>query len=560
MRRLITAGVLAASCLLAACSTSSSGSSGTSTGTSSGPSGTLTIDNESGGLWTCNFNPFNPNDVSLSFGPVYEPLMFVNTLQNAKVTPWLATSSSWGAGDKTLTFTIRDGVKFSNGTPMTADDVVFTFNMLKQHSELDGFGIWTVMTSIAKQGSNQVVMTFKYSGATYFYYIADQTPIVPRAIWSKIADPLKYPDTSPVGTGAYTVGRCSQQNIAYAANKSYYVPGEPHIATVNYPSFLTNDTANTWLANGQAQWGSQYIPSIQQYYLDKSPNYHYWFPAFANVSIFPNLKNPILANLAVRKAMAYAINRNQAAQIGEYGYEPPGNQTGIVTPTFTSWLDTSQAATFDNNYAYNPAKAISILTAAGFHKGSDGIMVNAGGQKLSFTLLNNSGYSDWVNAANIVINNLKAVGISVTQQGLEQSAYQTALYNGQYQLAYGSEQSTGPSPYYEMRDILFSGGSAAIGQTAITNWERYSDPATDALLSSFALASDPAQERSIMSKLQRVMLEQIPVIPVTGSVAWYQYDTGSFTGWVTQQNPYALPAVFNFPDWGQMLLNLAPKK
>src|ERR1700730_10380570 len=109
--------------------------------------------------------------------------------------------------------------------------------------------------------------------------------------------------------------------------------------------------------------------------------------------MFINLTNPILKNLAVRQAMAYAINRQQASSIGEYGYEPASNQAGIVTPTFSTWLDTAQAASF-GNYAYNPAKSISILTAAGFRKGPDGIMAK-GGQKLSFSIVNNGGFSDW---------------------------------------------------------------------------------------------------------------------------------------------------------------------
>ncbi len=559
MRRLVTAGVLAASCLLAACSSSSSGTSSSSTGTSSGPSGTLTIDNESGSLWTCNFNPFNLSDNYLSVGPVYEPLMFVNTLQNAKTTPWLATSYTWGTGNKQLTFTIRSGVKFSNGTPMTAADVVFTFNMLKKYSALDLNAIWSVLSSVTQQGSNQVVMTFKSPAVIYFYYIADQVPIVSQAIWSKIADPVKYPDVHPVGTGAFTVNPCTPQNVAYKANPSYWQPGKPKIATVNYPAFTTNDTANTYLANGQAQWGSQFIPSIQQYYLSKSPNYHYWFPPVANVSIFLNLKNPILANPAVRQAIAYAVNRSQASQIGEYGYEPASNQAGIVTPTFSSWLDTAQAASYGNNYAYSPAKAISILTAAGFKKGSDGIMANAAGQKLSFTIINNGGFSDWVNAVNVLVQNLKAVGISVTQNGLATPAYDADLYNGNYQLAYGSETG-GPSPYYELRQWLFSGNTAPIGQPAGSNFERYSNPATDALINSYATTTDPAQQQSIVNQLQLVMLKEVPVIPVTESVDWYQYDTGSFTGWVTPSNPYAQPAAYSYPDWGQMLLNLAPKK
>ena len=69
-----------------------------------------------------------------------------------------------------------------------------------------------------------------------------------------------------------------------------------------------------------------------------------------------------------------------------------------------------------------------------------------------------------------------------------------------------------------------------------------------------------ATQHSIVNKLQQVMLKEVPVIPVTESVDWFQYDTGSFTGWPTPGNPYAQPAAYNYPDWGQLLLRLAPKK
>jgi peptide/nickel transport system substrate-binding protein len=554
MRRLKTLGVIIASGLLAAaCGTSSSGSNNASSS-----SGVLTIDNESGSLWTCNFNPYNLSDIGYALGPVYEPLVFVNALESAKATPWLATSWKWANGNKTLTFTIRNGVKWSDGKPMTAADVVFSFDLLKKFKALDVNSVWSVLSSVTQKGANQVVMTFKSPAVTYFYYIADQVAIVPQHIWSKIADPVKYPDTHPVGTGAFTVSPCSPQNITYKANPHYWQPGEPKLKTVNYPAFTTNDTANTYLADGQAQWGSQFIPSIQKFYSSKSPNYHYWFPPIANVSVFINLKNSILSNVAVRQAMSYAINRQRASTIGEYGYEPPSNQAGIVTPTFSSWLDSSQAGSFGSNYAFNPAKAISILKAAGFKMGSNGIMAK-GGQQLSFSIINNGGFSDWVAAVNVLQTDLKAVGIQVTPKNLAAPAYQAALYNGNYQLAYGDETG-GPTPYYELRQWLFSGNSAPIGQPAGSNFERYSNPATDALLNSYGNTTSPAAQHAIVDKLQLVMLKDVPVIPVTESVDWYQYDTGSFTGWVTKSNPYAQPAAYSYPDWGQMLLHLAPKK
>jgi peptide/nickel transport system substrate-binding protein len=555
-RRLTVLGVIiAASLLAAACS---SGGSGPSGGGTSAAGAALTIDNESGSLWTCNFNPFNLSDEPYSFGTVYEPLAFVNTLQNAKATPWLASTWAWGSGNTTLTFTIRNGVKWSDGKPLTAADVVFTFNLMKKYTALDLTSIWSVLSSVTQQGADQVVMTFSKPAVEYFYYIADQVPIVPQHIWSSVANPVKYPDTHPVGSGAYLMSRCTPQNITYTANPRYWQPGVPKVKTVNYPAFTTNDTANTYLADGQAQWGSQFIPDIKKFYLSKSPSYHKWFPPVANVTIFPNLTNPLLKNVAVRQAMSYAINRQRVSQVGEYGYEPPSNQTGIVTPTFSSWLDSPQAAAYGNGYAYNPAKAISILKAAGFTKGTDGIM-QKNGQKLSFTLINNGGFSDWVASVNVIQQELKAVGIQITPKDQAAPAYQSALYNGTYQLAYYAETG-GPTPYYELRQWLYSGNSAPIGQPAATNFERYSNPATDALLGSYANTTSPAAQHAIVDKLQLVMLQQVPVIPVTEQVDWFQYDTGSFTGWPTPGNPYAQPAAYDYPDWGQVLMHLAPKK
>ena len=556
MRRIKILVVLFAACLLAAaCGGGSSGGGSSSTGSSS--NSTLTIDNESGSLWTCNFNPFNLSDISYSLGPVYEPLMFVNTLQSGKVTPWLATAYNWTNGNKTLTFTIRSGVKWSDGKPMSAADVVYTFNLLKKFKALDLNAVWSVLSSVTQKGSDQVVMQFKQPAVTYFYYIADQIGIVPQHIWSTIADPVKYPDTNPVGTGAYLVKPCTPQNITYKANPHYWQAGLPKVKTINYPAFTSNDTANTYLANGQAQWGSQFIPSIQKFYLDKSPNYHYWFPPVANVTLFINLKNPILSNVAVRQAMAYAINRQQASEIGEYGYEPPSNQTGIVTPTFSSWEDTSQASKFGNAYSYNPSHAISILKAAGYTKGSDGIM-QKNGQKLSFSITNNGGFSDWVAAVNVIQTDLKAIGIQVTPKNLAAPAYQAAMYNGTYQLGYYAETG-GPNPYYELRQWLYSGNSAPIGQPAGSNFERYSNSKTDALINEFPKTTSTAEEHSIVNQLQQVMLQQVPVIPITEQVDWFQYDTGTFNGWVTKGNPYAQPAAYNYPDWGQQMLHLSPK-
>ena len=538
--------------LVAACGTGGGGK--TSAGTTSG--GVLTISNESGGLWTCGFNPYLPSVNFLSFGNIYEPLAFVNSLKSGQASPWLATAWSWSNGNKTLTFTIRQGVKWNDGVPMTAADVAYTFNLLKKDSGLDLNSVWSVLSSVTQQG-NQVVMNFAAPAVPFFYFIADQVAIVPQHIWSKIANPVNFNDPHPVGTGAYMVNPCTAQNITYTANPHYWQAGEPKVKKVLYPAFTSNDPANTYLATGKAQWGGQFIPNIQSFYSSKSTSYKYWFPPTVNVSIFINLTVSPLSNVVVRRAMAYAIDRNKVAQIGEYGYEPAGNQTGIVTPTFSSWLDTSAAQAY-GNYAYNPAKAVSLLQGAGFHRGADGVFVSPSGQRLAFTILNIGGYSDWIASVQVVQQELAAVGIKITPQNLDSNDYDNRVFNGQYQLAYSGNEGSGPSPYYEMREELFSGNSAPIGKPASSDWERYSNPATDALLNQYLTTTDPGMQHQIVDKLQQVMLSEVPVIPVTEAVDWYEYNTAAFNGWPTPGNTYAQPPPWVSPDWGQVLLHLSP--
>jgi peptide/nickel transport system substrate-binding protein len=513
----------------------------------------VTISNEQGTTWTCGFNPFNPDVNFLSFGTVYEELVFVNPLRSGATTPWLASAWTWTNHNRTLTFTIRPGVKWSDGKPFSAADVLYTFKLIKSHPGLDLNAAWSVLHSVAQKG-NKVTFTFKTSAVPYFFFIAGQTPIVPKHIWSSISNPVTYKDSKPLGTGPYKMSSCSPQVIKYGKNSSYWQAGLPKIDTVYYPAFTSNDPANQQLASGKAQWGSQFIPNIKAYYLSKSSDNHIWFPPVANVSIFVNLTDPILKNVAVRKAIAYAIDRSRVSKIGEYGYEPAANQTGIVTPTFSSWVDKGLAG----RVGYNPAKAISILQKAGFKK-SGGVFHTPSGKALSFTIINIGGYSDWVASVQIIQQELKAVGIKVTPENLSSTTYDADNYNGKFQLSYNGNETPGPAPYYELREMLYSKNSAPIGKAASSNWERYSNPAVDRLIDQYGATTSASAQHAIVRKLEAVMVNELPVIPVTEGVDWYQYNTKSITGWVTQSNPYARPAAYETPDWGVVLLHLRPK-
>ncbi len=259
-----------------------------------------------------------------------------------------------------------------------------------------------------------------------------------------------------------------------------------------------------------------------------------------------NMENPLLKNKAVRQAMAFAINRQDVSTRGESGYQPPANQTGIVLPTYQSWYDSSI-----DTVKFDVAKAQSTLDAAGFTKGSDGIYKDASGKRLSFTIKSVNGYTDWDSSIQVIQQQLKAAGIEISKIIDEDlGVYTTDLQQGKYELAYADETG-GPLPYYEMRQWLLSSN---IGQT---NYSRFKSAEVDKLFADYTTASG-ADQQTIIKKLSQVMVDEVPLIPVTEGVAWYQYDTTEFGGWPTKDDPYALPAVWAVPDNGVVLTHLYP--
>src|SRR5947207_9807837 len=194
-RLLAACAVLGTAALLAACGGSShknSTVSATNASSSGGSSAVLTVESSQQNAITQNFNPFIQSSAATLLGAtslVYEPLLQTNAIQPGQYYHWLATGYTWSNGGKSITFTIRPGVKWSNGTPMTAADVAFTFNMLKRYADVNTTGL--AVKGVSTSG-NQVTITFPSPQYANLQNIAGQVYIVPESIWSKVGDPGKY--------------------------------------------------------------------------------------------------------------------------------------------------------------------------------------------------------------------------------------------------------------------------------------------------------------------------------------------------------------------------------
>ncbi|MEO8972791.1 MAG: ABC transporter substrate-binding protein, partial [Ktedonobacteraceae bacterium] len=132
---------------------------GGSSSTTSGKS-ILKIAAQSYDFAQSGFNPYNGHPNAGVLGLVYETLYFVN-VNDGSYTPMLATSYQWNSDKTQVTFTIRQNVKWNDGKPFTANDVAFTFNLMKQYPAADGLGVWSFLKSVTAPDASTVVMTFQ---------------------------------------------------------------------------------------------------------------------------------------------------------------------------------------------------------------------------------------------------------------------------------------------------------------------------------------------------------------------------------------------------------------
>ncbi|HWG01445.1 MAG TPA: ABC transporter substrate-binding protein [Trebonia sp.] len=552
----LAAGLLAAG--VAACSSGGSSGSSGSANSSGGSQATLTMESSPENTITDDFNPFVSTNPIQGMGPtglIYEPLIQFD-LANPTVTyPWLATGYSWGNSGRSITFTIRKGVKWSNGTALTPADVAFSFNMVKQYPDIniDGLAISSVSTS-----GDTVTVNFPKPQYMNLEYIAGEA-IVPQAIWSKVGDPAKYTDAQPVGTGPYVLGNFTQEGVTMTANPHYWqnVP----VKKVYFPVYTSNTGALTALFSGQITWTGNYIPGLQQKFVNPSPStHHYWEAAGSSNALIPNLNKWPTSQLPVRQAISAAIDRTAIGQDGEAGLESAlTNTTGITLPTYSAWSgpvsSMSQKATAD------PATAKSILQHAGWTLKNGFFYQN--NKELTISIVDPSSYTDYANDAALIAQQLKAAGINATFNGVSVNAWNNDVATGDFQTTiHWSNGGITPYPLYDnwLDDSLVTGSSAS------GDYERLKDPAIQAGLQKLNSDKTVAEQAADLAPIEKYVAQNLPVIPTTTAAEWFEYNSQDFTGWPTQSNPYdsGQPSgTNNGPGTGTdevVLLHLKPAK
>jgi peptide/nickel transport system substrate-binding protein len=551
LRRLSSAlGVVALICttLLTACGSPSAGTPSLKHG------GSITIVPSPNGMYACTFSPFATGNAKCYGIPglIYEPLVYVNPI-NGQTTPWLAQKYTWSADAKTLTLNLQKNVNWTDGQPFTSDDVLFTFNMLQHFPKLDYGGVWKSLKTIQATDKYTVVLTFATPALSMLWFIGSQIFIVPQHTWKDISDPTTATITPPIGTGPFTLDKYSTELYTMKRNPSYWQSGKPYIDEVRFPAYESNTGASVILAQGTLDWAGVYAESIQQTYVSLDPAHnHFWFAPSALVVLSLNLTSKPFQSMPVRQAISFALNRDEITNKAESGYPPIAPPSGIVLPGFQSYLDPNYA-----NLAYHldTTQAKTLLANAGYTPGSDGVMVNAAGERLAFKLNTVDGWTDWMKAADLIATQLRAVNIAVDVQKLSYSDYYSQQQLGNFDMSL-SWTNSGPSPFYAFDAMLNSQLSAPVGQKATSNWVRWNDPTTDSLLQRYRAATNTDEQHAAIMGLEKIMVEQLPTIPLFSSLFKCEYSTARFVGWPDANNPYASPSPYSYPDIEVVLLNV----
>jgi len=501
------------------------------------------------------FNPFAPTSASSIVGAtslIYEPLFQTDALKPAvKPYPFLATAFKWGHGGKSITFTIRKGVKWSDGTAFGPADVAFTYNLIKNNPKINNWGL--TISKVSTSGDN-VTLSFPTPQYANFQQIAAMPYIVPQHVWASAGDPSTYAATTPVGTGPYKVQSVGASGLVLTANTGYWGGPFGHgvpVKTVEFPTLSSNTSALGALLSDQVQWAGNFFPGFQKAAAGHPLEFN--SPANNTNSLEPNLGEWPTNQLAVRQAISLAIDRKAISDQGEGGYEGPvTSATGITQPVFSASLAPS-LKNMKLNVTAEPKAAENVLKQAGYKKVGKYFALH--GKVVKLTLTDPSAYSDYAADDALVANELQKAGIDATYQGLATNEWNSDMATGNFQLTMHWSQ-TSTSAFQEYNEWLNS--ALATKANRAGNFEGLKAPAIDAALTKAASAATQAAVTSDLMPVEKYVADNLPIIPTVYGVAWGEYNTGDFSGWPTPSNLYesAQPAA---PTNEVVILHLRPK-
>lgn len=519
MKRKLTIALAAAAVLsmaISACS-SSSGPSGDNSSGAAKAGGNL-IFARSSDIVTLDPTKMTDNASAGTIQQIFDTLYKVAP-DGKSLLPSLATKYTLSSNKLTWTFTLRSGVKFSNGKPFTSADVKYTYERVAGTKSNPFASTDAVMKSITTPNPHTVVITTAKPWAPLLSDLAlPANSIVPNNLNGESSQKFF---AHPVGTGPFEFDYWKKgQEVKLVKNPNYWVTGEPHLDSVTFTVVSDDNTRKLQLQGGQIQ-------------VDENPPFSQIAQLNATTGITATLykstrtdyilfnfdKKPF-DNVHVRRAISYAVDRKALLKAVLYGNGQVANS--ILSNSFWAYDKNTAGIQFDL------AKAKQELAKSPVPHGFRTTLMVGSGDEFEQTM------------GQIVQQELARIGIKVTLKPVDPSNEYSLTEQGQYDLAFQWDSSDIADPD-EL--VTFSAMGGSTGQHTKAFWTNYNNPQVDSWAEQAEVTFDQTERQTLYTKLQNQTAADAPMVFLFYTPNAYAYSTKLHGFTVTAMGVYPLAQV-----------------
>lgn len=437
-------------------------------------------------------------------GLIYDGLVRYD--KDLKVVGAMADSWTFSSDCRELTFRLRHNVKWHDGHPFTAADVVFTYKtMINPKTPAPFKEGYLLAKNVEAVDPYTVRVTYEkpYARAlsTWSDYMLPQHLLAPYVADGKLRESPQ--SRLPIGTGPYRFQEWrTGDKVVLVANPDYY-DGSPYIGRMVYRVIPSQATIFLEL---KAK-GVDYVRTLTAFQYSRQTDYPAFRKAY-NKFHYPssfytffgfNLKDPRFADVRVRQAFAHAINKRELIDGVVLGLAREVD--GPIRPGTWAYMDQVR------RYEYSAEKARALLAAAGWvDRDGDGIVEDKDGKPFAFTILTNQGNDERKKVAEIIQHRLKAVGVKADIQVIEWAAFIKEYVKPRRFEAVILGLGTGEDP-----DQYAVWHSSQTGPDHM-NRSGYSNPEVDHLLEAGRASCDQQERVKYYRRIQEILAEDLPVL------------------------------------------------
>lgn len=494
-----------------------------------------------------NYNWLSPNATVQSW--LFEPLMIRDRF-TCEAIPWLATAYEWVTPER-FVVELREDVRWSDGEPFDADDVVYTFEAGKEFPAADRAGLWgdffgAAASSVTALDDHTVQIDFTGPAVPKTDAILTTTKMLPEHIYAQQGDPTLFVDTEGVATGPFTPKSYNGRRLVLERNEDYWNADEVKVQQLSLEGQYDANSGALKLRGGALDLYRGDIPNPERSVVDPDPeDAHYFYPPDATTVLALNNERPVLDDPKFREAFAYAIDRDALTARSSFGIMEPASQTMLLMPYQED--DIPEKWRDEAFIPHDPDEANRLLDEAGYERGADGRRVDENGDPLSFVFSVQAGWMDIIAMADVIIRNAADVGVQIRMVTTDPNAVDGMQRSGDFDMVVdfvggGCQRARDLGARLQTSQISHD-------DELLLNRARYSNPEIDAIVAEWTNETDAVEAKRMEEQIIDVFMTEFPYIALQYAPSRLIYRTENAVGWPSEENPYPI----------DQLIRLAPE-